>query len=144
MTKILKMSVVLQFSLRFQSYTYINIFIFIFVCCQTSRTFRITYRIFYIVACNYSNLVILILSPSLSIGTHLLRDYHSHTFETSLQHRPYLKDVHALLKICILITVKALWPNKEIYVLIHISKTTHSIFNCGIPSGSPWQSLNFK
>jgi len=92
----------------FKDTDYIGIFI-VFVdsvlsLLKDSEFFRIFYCYYYFGAI----LIILILSPSLSIGTHLLRDYHSHTFETSLQHRPYLKDVHALLKICILITVKAL------------------------------------
>ena len=50
--------------------------------------------IFYIVACNYSRLVIIIILLFLLSGNffavYLLRDYHSHHYQTSLQHRPYV------------------------------------------------------
>ena len=163
MTIILKISVVLQFALRFQSSKYIYIFIFIFVCCQTSNLFRGTYRIFYIVACNYSilvkrfgifpNLLLLLLFRYypyyysfswLAVGLYLLRDYHWHHYQTSIQYRPYLWENIFQLSALIVITVKELWPNKEIYVLIHISKTTHSIFNCSTSTGSPSLTLNFR
>ena len=74
--------------------------------------------IFYIVACNYSRLVkrfviyyesfivivdsvlylilILFLLSGNAIGTHLLRDYYSDHYQTSMKDRPYLRAVHAL------------------------------------------------
>ena len=66
--------------------------------------------IFYIVACNYSRLVIIIPVPSsgIAVGPYLLQDYNSQHYQTSIQHRPNLWARPGLLFALIVTAVKAL------------------------------------
>ena len=126
-----------------------NIYLQLHIHFRLVSDFKVSSRnilgIFYIVACNYSRLVIIpVLSSGIAVGPYLLQDYNSQHYQTSIQHRPNLWARPGLLFALIVTAVKALWPNKEIYILIHISKTTNSIFNCSTPPCSPWLTLNFK
>jgi hypothetical protein len=69
---------------------------------KDSEFFRIFYCYYYFGA---SLIILLILSPSLSIGQGNLRDYHSRIYQTSLQHRPNVGATYVLLQILIVTTV---------------------------------------
>ena len=43
----------------------------------------------------------------------------------------------------IVITGQELWPYKEFYILIHISKYNHPIYNCNTDIGRSYQTLHF-
>ena len=137
MTKILKMSFVLQFSLRFQSYTYMYSLLFISLWCLTSRSHRYLLQL----ACNCSPLVkdtdyigifIVFVSSVIALlllcqvldtffGTYLLRDYRTHGSQILQYETTYPRDGLPVFRLSIQTTVLDLEADPDCHVLIYIS-----------------------